>query len=110
MVVVIRVAMISRKRQLVDVKLEDEAVRSPKSPKSASHLSFLQVAIFTYATFSKDNRKLFTIFFTFTTTTMLMSQGRLADHLSPLQTGSAPPLPSTILVCQSVIIEIIIII
>merc|ERR1740123_1994534 len=29
-----------RKRQLVDVKLEDEAVRSPKSPKSASHLSF----------------------------------------------------------------------
>jgi len=58
-----------RKRQLVDVKLEDDAVRSPKSPKSASHLSFLQ--------------------------------GRLGDHLSPLQTGSAPPLPSTILVTPS---------
>ena len=34
---------IFRKRQLVDVKIEDDAVRSPKSPKSASHLSFLQV-------------------------------------------------------------------
>jgi len=58
-----------RKRQLVDVKIEDDAVRSPKSPKSASHLSFLQ--------------------------------GRLAEHLSPLQTASAPPMPSTILVTPS---------
>ena len=59
-----------RKRQLVDVKLEDEALRSPKSPKSASHLAFLT--------------------------------GRLGDHLSPLsQAGSAPPLPSTILVTPS---------
>ena len=125
---------IFRKRQLVDVKIEDDAVRSPKSPKSASHLSFLQVRdtfdfllsyfglhfsqcffvvvyfIFQcWLTLSIDLNIIFdqlifnsafviNLQYLWLSNFMITDQGRLAEHLSPLQTASAPPMPSTILV------------